>query len=359
MAKLNALEIHESLNYLNAVIYSPLSYTYHYPQLSLATYMASIEHIKKIKNVRIFTSSPNSTYHPFIPNVYFTKLGFNFFQVIQDHVSNIYFTNQLKNVFIHPELKLLNQLMLKHNLYSLFTDPYYQRFEQACEACITDFKVQSQLRSFKSTLQSWNTKFTYANTSYDKFISFISRETDIFEVHSILIQRHLRSGIEPQFDDPAFCDLPASTITEEKAKKIISAVWRNRKNNDVLGILSKRETDISNTSTIRLIFFVKRTDSDLIEFNQTCLFKTLEPFLTVHDLDSVSIGKTISSMNVDIVPLFQGQHCNYYNLSQIHIGNRLTILKSHIVISDMWLRINNLSSTVAIERGSTEYYRGK
>lgn len=360
MSKLNTLETHESLNYLNTVIQTPLPYSHPWPQpLSSAMYIEFIESVRNTKNVRIFTHSPNGYHHPSIPNLYFTKSGYKLFQLAQDYVHNLYFSNRLNGVFIHPEIHLLGQLMFKHNLNNFSHSPYYQHFEQACEACIADFKVQIQLSAFKAELKSWNTKFTCAINTYSNFMSFIYNNTKIVEVHSILIKRQLRNGREPEFDDPAFRDLSAFDIAEEKAKEIISAVWRNRKKNDVLGILSKKETDICNTSTIRLIFFVKRINSDLVEFNQTNLFKTLEPFLIEYDLDSVSIGTKISTMNTGCAPLFQGQHSNYYDVNQIHTGNRLNILMAQLVYSDFWLRINSFSSTVSVERGSTEYHRGE
>lgn len=365
MSTLNKLETHESWNYLNTVMQAPLFYGYHQPQsLSPSMYMELIESVKKTKNVRIFTHSPNGFHHPSIPNLYFTKLGHKLFRLAQDYTHNPYFSNRLNSVFIHPEIHLFGQLMFKHNLNNFSYSQHYQYLEQACEVCIADFKVQIQLSIFKADLKSWNTKFTCANSAYDHFISFIARETNIFEVHSILIQRQLRHGREPEFGDPefadpAFGDLSALEIVEEKAKQIISTVWKNRQNNDVLGILSKKETNVCNTSTIRLIFFVKRMNSDLVEFNQTQLFKILKPFLIEYDLDSVSIGTKISTMNTGCAPLFQGQHSNYYDMNQIHTGNRLNILKSQIVTSDIWLRIKSFSTTVTVERGANEYHRGK
>lgn len=55
-------------------------------------------------------------------------------------------------------------------------------------------------------------------------------------------------------------------------------------------------------------------------------------------------------MNAGILPLYQSQEHNYYDLNQIQVGERLKVLKGQLVGSDFWIRIDDHNPTVTIER---------
>jgi hypothetical protein len=222
------------------------------------------------------------------------------------------------------------------------------QYESIIDYCLSDFKVTITTRDFQSQLKSWNTKYTNLKTQYDSFLDLIVSETDRFEVHSLTIQRKKVNGMSPQFGDEHFDQL-VKDILIDKAKPIIKKVWQNRKNNDVLGILSKREIDVFGTETLRLIFFVEKKSSDWQEFKASSLYEDLQPYLIDNPVDRVTLG-AIPSMNAGVLPLYQSQEHNYYNLNQLYAEERLKVLKAQLVGSDFWIRINDHNPTVSIER---------
>ena len=54
-------------------------------------------------------------------------------------------------------------------------------------------------------------------------------------------------------------------------------------------------------------------------------------------------------MNAGVLPLYQSQEHNYYDLNHLHVGERLKVLKAQIVGSDFWIRIDDHNPTVRIE----------
>ncbi|ENU21739.1 hypothetical protein F993_03661 [Acinetobacter proteolyticus] len=357
MTTLSALEKVEGNNHLNHITYAypfRAAYTPVLP-LPLFKYCELIQSIKNKKGFRMFTHNPTAFPHPNIPNLYFTNLGSQVFQIVLDNTQNPYTTGKFKNTLIHPEIYLLSQLMLRHGIIHIPLMEY-QRIEHVCEICFADFKVHTSTRAFMTQINSWNTKLRYCNNSYDRFIKFICAETNKFEVHSLLVQRKLRNSLVSVSDTTEFLDKSAYEIVREKSNEIIQAVWRMRQQNGVLGILSREEMDIEQTSSIRLIFFVRKDFSDLIPFSETSLSDVLTPYLIDHNLDCISLG-TVQTMNSGIAPHFQGQEQNYYDLTQIHAGTRLNILKAQLIVPDYWFRIRDDSCSLIVERGQTHYER--
>ncbi|NAS03746.1 hypothetical protein [Acinetobacter haemolyticus] len=356
MTTFNAMEKTEALNYLNIVTkaYAYQGYTHVVP-VSLASYSELIHKIKTGKRFRIFTNNLTAISHPFIPNLYVTNLGRLVLAIVGDNTCNPYTTGRFQSALVHPEIALLSQLMFKYQICDIPIGAY-QYIEQACEMCFADFKVQIQTRAITTQCRSWSNRFGHLTTSYDRFLEFICGETNRFEVHSLVVQRKLRNGLEPVFGDPDFRDMSAYEIVQEQCQKIIQVVWRNRRRNDVLGILSREEMDIEQAQSIRLIFFVRKKHSDLIKFNSTPLYQTLEPYLMNLNLDHVVLGTTYT-MNSGNAPLFQGQEQNYYDLKQIHVGNRLNVLKAQLVIPDYWFRLRDNTPSLKVERGKTDYER--
>lgn len=62
-------------------------------------------------------------------------------------------------------------------------------------------------------------------------------------------------------------------------------------------------------------------------------------------------------MNSGIAPLYQEQEQNYYDLNQIHVGNRLNVLKAQLVVPDHWFRLRDNAPSLKIERGKADYER--
>ncbi|KQW97912.1 hypothetical protein ASC84_03880 [Acinetobacter sp. Root1280] len=356
MTTLNAMEKTESLNYLNVVTraYAYHPYT-HVAPVSLAFYSELIQKTKTKKSFRIFTNNPTAFPHPTIPNLYVTNLGNLVLKIVADNTRNPYTTGKFQDALLHPEIALLSQLMFQHGLSNINLAAY-QLIEHKCEECFADFKVRIQTRAITTQCRSWNNRFGYLTGSYDRFLEFIYGETNRFEVHSLVVQRKLFNGLEPDFGEPDFRDMSAYEIVQEKSNEIIRDVWRRRHQNNVLGILARDEIDIQQTQTIRLIFFVKKEFSDLCPFDSTPLYQTLAPYFINLNRDHIALG-TIPSMNSGNAPLFQVQELNYYDLNQIHVGHRLNVLKAQLVVPDHWFRLRDNSPSLRIERGRTDYER--
>ena len=326
-----------------------------YPSIPLFNYVELIQRIKKGNRFRIFTNNLTAFPHPNIPNLYKTNLGDTVFSHIFDNIQNPYTTGLFQDAWIHPEITLLSKLMLKHNLH-LYNLNAYQQIEHACETCFADFKVHIQTRAFTSQIQSWITRYRSCSNRYDRFFEFIYNESSKFELHSLIIQRKRPNGLEPAFGDPDFRSMTAYEIVKEKCNEIIQDVWKKRVKNNVLGILSQEEIDIDQTCSIRLIFIVEKEFSDLVPFKDTPLYEMLEPHFIELNNDRIALGN-IGTINSGIVPLFQGQEQNYYDLKQIHVGNRLNALKAQLVIPNYLFRIGDDSCSLNIERGQTQYNR--
>ncbi|EKU57488.1 hypothetical protein ACINWC323_3630 [Acinetobacter sp. WC-323] len=356
MTTFSAMEKTEALNYLNIVTraYAYQGYTHAAP-VSLALYSELIHKIKMGKRFRIFTHNPTSSPNPFVPNLYVTNLGHLVLTIVGDNTCNPYTTGRFQNALLHPEIALLSQLMRTHGICNIPLGAY-QHVEQACEMCFADFKVKIQTRAITTQCRSWSSKYGYFTGSYDRFLEFIYGETNRFEVHSLVVQRKLLNGLEPAFGDPDFRDKSAYEIVQEQCTEIIQAVWRKRRQNNVLGILSREEIDIEQTQSIRLIFFVKKEYSDLCPFDSTPLYQTLAPYFINLNRDHIALGK-IHTMNSGIAPLYQEQEQNYYDLNQIHVGNRLNILKAQLVVPDHWFRLRDNAPSLKIERGKADYER--
>lgn len=312
---------------------------------SLDYHLKAAMKVQASKNLKLFTSQPTNV--QFRPNLYLTKAGQEIFPVIVDCALNPFILGNVPNIKIHPILAVFAQTIWKHQLPHIPVNDHIQ-YESIIDYCLSDFKVTITTRDFQSQLKSWNTKYTNLKTQYDSFLDLIVSETDRFEVHSLTIQRKKVNGMSPQFGDEHFDQL-VKDILIDKAKPIIKKVWQNRKNNDVLGILSKREIDVFGTETLRLIFFVEKKSSDWQEFKASSLYEDLQPYLIDNPVDRVTLG-VIPSMNAGVLPLYQSQEHNYYNLNQLYAEERLKVLKAQLVGSDFWIRINDHNPTVSIER---------
>lgn len=325
------------------------------PSLSLFDYLDVTQHITRAKRIKLFTHNLSAYPHPSIPNLYITNLGFKILNLVSDNVYNPYLQGQFQNTLIHPEIAQLSALMMKYGLNSYHTYDY-QRLEHACELCFADFKVQTKTRAFTTQLKSWNSRYDSCHRTYKQFMEFIYQESNKFEIHSVLVQRMRPNGQDALFGDNGFRDMATLDIVKEKCDEIIQNVWRNRKRNNVFGILSREETDINQTCSMRLMFFVKKEYSDLVCFKSTPLFEMLEPYFTELNLDRVALGN-IGTINAGIAPLFQGQEQNYYDLDQILVGNRLKTLKAQLLIPNYLFRIGDDVCKLTVERGRSQYYR--
>ncbi len=356
MSTFSAMEKTEALNYLNIVT---KAYTYqrhtHVAPVPLASYSELIHQIKTKKRFRISTNNPTAFPHPYVPNLYITNLGNLVLNIVADNTQNPYTTGRFQNALLHPEIALLSQLIRTHDIYNIPLGAY-QHVEQACEECFADFKVKIQTSAITRQCNSWSSRYGYFTGSYDRFLEFIYGETNRFEVHSLVVQRKLFNGLEPVFGDSDFRDMSAYEIVQEQCKEIIQTVWRKRRQNNVLGILSREEIDIEQTQSIRLIFFVKKEYSDLCPFDSTPLFQTLAPYFINLNRDHIALG-TIHTMNSGIASLYQGQEQNYYDLDQIHVGNRLNVLKAQLVVPDHWFRLRDNAPSLKVERGRSDYER--
>ncbi|MBJ9953018.1 hypothetical protein I5735_08200 [Acinetobacter baumannii] len=356
MTTFSAMQKTEALHYLNTVTRAYAYQRYeHAAPISLVYYSELIQKIKKKQSFRIFTHNPTVFPHPCIPNLYITNLGNLALKIVTDNTWNPYTTGKFRDALPHPEIALLSQLMMKHGIHNIPIGAY-QLVEQACEMCFADFKVQIQTRAITTQCRSWNKRFVYLTGSYDRFLEFIYGETNRFEVHSLVVQRRVFNGFEPVFGDPDFRDLSAYEIVQEKSNEIIRDVWRKRCQNNVLGILARDEIDIDQTQSIRLIFFVRKEYSDLCPFNSTPLYQTLAPYFINLNRDHIAVG-TFHTMNSGFTPLYQGQEHNYYDLNQIHVGNRLNVLKAQLVVTDHWFRLRDNAPSLRIERGKADYER--
>lgn len=350
----DALETEESMKYVYQTTRAYASPTNTYlsfhtqptQRASLDQYLQMAAATQTGKNLKLFTT--RLTDFQFSPNLYLTKYGANYLPVIMDSAWNPLLLGKVKNATLHPAIVELAQTFHKHQIFSLAMYDHVQ-YDNQINRCLCDFKVSIMTEAFHKKYLSWITKFNSACVQYSKFFDFIAFKTDIFEVHSLLVQRRTMNGMMPQFGDVDFIDSTVEEILQDQAKPILDKVWRNRKKNNVLGILSKRETDINGTQTLRLIFFVGKEFSDWHKFDQSEFYAELSPFLIDQGANCITLGD-IPSMNSGLQPLFQGQELNYYNLNQQFTGERLKLLRAQLVGSDFWLRINGHNPTVNVER---------
>jgi hypothetical protein len=351
---LDNLETLSSLDFITSTTFTNLfTHQPRYLQIPTENHGRSLDYhlkaamkVQASKNLRLFTSQPTNV--QFRPNLYLTKAGQEIFPVIVDCALNPFILGNIPNIKIHPIIAVFAQTIWKHQLPHIPVNDHIQ-YESIIDSCLSDFKVTITTRDFQTQLKSWNTKYTSLNMHHDRFLDLIASETDLFEVHSLVIQRKKVNGMSPQFGDEYFIDQLVKDILIDKAKPIINKVWQNRKNNDVLGILSKREIDIFGTETLRLIFFVEKESSDWQDFKESSLYIDLQPYFIDNAVDRVALG-TIASMNAGVSSLYQSQEQNYYDLNQLYVGERLKVLKAQLIGSDFWARIDNHNPTVSIER---------
>lgn len=355
------LDHQEKFESLNVLTYTTQAYgidarRYYDPQqprVSLQAFDEVAQSMFKRKNVKLFTHSPNGI--QIAPYLYLTKDGAKIFPVIFDCKINPFTTHRLPNTVLNPLISKMAECFAR---YRLFDHPIenYKQFEHLADLCFSDFKVQANTRDFQRLLQQWNAKLDASSRRYDRFLDFIDSQTEKFEVHSVIVQRKTIGGRSPQFDEPGFIDMPEKEIVKELAKPLIELGWRKRKSNNVLGILSKWETDIFGVCSMRLIFFVKKEYSDWVDFRTSQLYQELHPFMMEDRVQKVAWGD-IATMNAGLSPLFQGQETNYYDSNQLYTGTRLKTLKAHLVGTDYWLRIGGMDTSLQVERGRTEFYR--
>ena len=350
----SALETYESMKYVYETTKAYTSPTNAYLSFhkqpsqpaSLNQYLQMAIATQTGKNLRLFTTRLTDV--RFNHYLYLTKYGVNSLPVIMDSAWNPLILGSVKDATLHPTIMELAQTFHKHQIFNLPMHDHVQ-YENQINHCLSDFKVSIMTQAFQKQYTSWITKFRSTDLYYDKFLDLIASKTDLFEVHSLLIQRRTMNGMIPQFGDADFIDSTVEKILQEQAKPILDKVWRNRGKNNVLGILSKRETDINGTQTLRLIFFVGKEFSDWYKFDQSEFYAELSPFFIEQGANCIALGE-IPSMNSGLQPLFQGQEHNYYDFNQQFTGERLKILKAQLVGSDFWLRINAHNSTVKVER---------
>lgn len=348
---LDALETQGSLNFLNEMIFpSPNRHAdiqhIAIPTRMLANYYDLALKVQKVKRTTIFTMKP--TDFRYSPNLYLTKLGHEFMLLIRDITCNPLITHSRSSLCLNPIIVELVQKIIAHRLpYIPITD--HVQYESMIDHCISDFKVSTTTRDFQTQLRNWNTRFKSAMYEYDSFMQRIQETTDRFEVHSMVVQRRLKNGQPLQFDDMGFTDQSNEEVVMDKAKLIIKAVWRNKRKNKVIGVLSKREINQAGTDTIRLIFFMRKEYSDWEDFHKTALYSDLSAFFIDHPIDRIALGH-IGSMNARIVPLFQQQELNYYDLNQNYVGERLRHLKAQLVSTDFWIRVRSKQQTIKVER---------
>ncbi|ENX59779.1 MULTISPECIES: hypothetical protein [Acinetobacter] len=298
------------------------------------------------KNLKLFTT--RCTDVRFNTYLYLTKYGTNSLPVIMDSAWNPLILKHVQGISLHPIIEELAQTFHKHQIFNLPMHDHVQ-YENQINRCLSDFKVSIMTQAFQKQYTSWITKFRSTGLYYDKFLDLVASKTDLFEVHSLLIQRRAMNGMMPQFGDADFIDSTVEEILQEQAKPILDKIWRNREKNNVLGILSKRETDINGTQTLRLVFFVGKEFSDWYKFDQSEFYSELSPFLIEQGANRIALGD-IPSMNSGLQPLYQGQEHNYYDFNQQFTGERLKILRAQLVGSDFWLRINGHHPTIKVER---------
>lgn len=340
-----ALTAQETLDSLNMLHHSTNANIQRVP---LSGYSELGRKINSGKNLKMFTHSPTGM-PTGLAGLYTTKFGQIAIPVIYNCVNNPFVNQSFQKIAtLHPLVSSLGEKIIQYGLFN-YTFQYYQQFEQVADICFADFKTILQTRQFSSMLTSWQSAYRSSRNQINSFFEEILNTSPKFEVHSIVVQQKKSSNFAPQFNLHTFEQYDSNQILEELSKPIIQNVWNTRSQNNVIGILSKDEIDVTGNHSKRLIFFVKREFSDITLLTQSKLYQVIEPFFEETPSYHIYYG-ILPTMNVTTAPLFQNQHLNYYDLNQIGVTSRLNTLKAHLYGTDYWIRVNCQQATVKIER---------
>ncbi|MGD9698420.1 hypothetical protein [Acinetobacter sp.] len=304
--------------------------------------------IAENKTFKIISKQP--TYDCLVPHVYLTPKGVNLLKIIQDIPINPFLTGQFPDVIIRPEIKLMVDLLHKHELIN-FPLGLYQQFEAVVDGFCQDLKVRSKTRDFMSLKNQWESSFSNSRKAYNCFEESILCHNPMFQVHSLLISAQFMNVQDFEIVPKTFMPITVEKMLEQFAKKIIKSVWDNSLENQTIGILSKQETSIRGFKSIRLIFFIKREETDHKVFNQTQLYSDVEPHVFIDGRVNIA-WSDIACMNSGVEPLIYGIESNFYDTSQNYIGMRLTTLKYSLIGPEYWVRFKYTNTTFKVEKSS-------
>lgn len=318
------------------------------PPVGLDDYLKLYYMITENKTFRIISKQP--TNECLVPYVYLTPKGVSLIKIIQDIPNNPFLTGKFADVIILPEIKLMVELLDKHRLIN-FPFGMYQQFEAVVDGFCQDLKVKSKTRDFVSLSKHWHTSFSISKNAYNRFEEAVLYKNPMFQVHSLLISSEFINVDDFSINPKTFSSVTVKDMLQNISRKIIEAAWKNNLENHTLGILSKQETSIRGFKSIRLIFFVKREDTDFIPFSESQLYQDVEPFVFTEGNTSVSWGN-IACMNSGIEPLVYGIESNFYDTNQNYIGMRLTTLKYSLIGPEYWARFKYSDVTFRVEKTS-------
>lgn len=339
---LSAQETQDSLNMLHH------STNVDFQRVPLSGYAELGRKINSGKNLKLFTHSPTGM-PTGLAGLYTTKFGQIAIPVIYNCVNNPFVNQSFQSIAtLHPLISYCGDAISRYCLFRYQLN-FYQQFEQAADICFADFKTILQTRQFSSMLTSWQSAYRSSRNQINRFFEETLNTSPKFEVHSIIVKQKKSSDFVPQFNLHTFEEYDSNQILEELSKPIIQTIWNTRSQNNVIGILSKDEIDVTGNHSKRLIFFVKKEFSDITLLTQSKLYQAIEPFFEDAPSSHIYYG-TMPTMNVTTAPLFQNQHLNYYDLNQIGVTARLNTLKAHLYGTDYWMRVNGRQATVKIER---------
>lgn len=278
---------------------------------------------------------------------YLTPFGASFLPIVHNIQHNQLWHDFAKYVSFNPLAEVTLTKMYQHQLFAMHFDGSTHCTEKY-DSYFSDLKVTCTTRQFQQKFSRWAEQYNRSARQYDEFMENVYSKAPMFEVHSLVIIRKAVNDQNKAAQYNGFVELNVDDVLNEHANEIIKLVMRNSKHNGVIGVLSKREFDLHLNHVNRLIFFVKRDSSDWVKFSETQLYKDLAPHFIDTLADHIGLG-CFHSMNAGIAPLFQQQETNFYNIDQLHVGNRLSALKAHLVGTDFWLRYND-QLTLKIER---------
>ncbi|ENV70698.1 hypothetical protein [Acinetobacter towneri] len=272
-----------------------------------------------------------------------TKLGQSFFELSDDMSCNQYFNPGIPNCRMLPIVELLYAMFQRYNLVGVrFVSP---ALEHAFDYFMQDFKIKLKTREQRSKTTRWINSYKQMSSKYDRFCERnIYESNKMFEIYSITVKqvRFDQNTTIRAYGD-GFQDYTDTDILNEISQPLIKAVWKNRNNNHVFSILAKWEMHLDGTLTKRLIFFVKKDDTNFVPFNETILCQDLQPFVGYSTteqldirqlpfLDPTLVRALFHTYPEPIAPL------NFYDLDQSLIGSKLNQLKMYLVGTDYWLR---------------------
>lgn len=253
------------------------------------------------------------------PQLHHTNFGRDICQLIMTNQNHPMLNGSYPYVYVNPLTRVFSDLAKQYQLSNL--SPFSPQFEVTVDRACSHLKVSSKTRHYLSQSKLWESSFDRARIKYNHAITQILKESDSFELYSVVLNCYLSQSTLSTYSKEYL-------LFDHNLEKIIKTIKSKASQNNVLSVFSKWEAATSNSVDLRLIFVVKKEYSDPSPLEQSELYVSLQPFI-----DPTGIIQT----NWSKLPEFLGMP--EYDCNEFNFGKRLEILESYLVGTDFYCRI--------------------